>query len=811
MKILIVDDNDMNLYMLRSLLVGNGYEVIESPNGKDALEKVNAGGIDLIISDILMPVMDGFTLCREIRKHPKHFTIPFIVYTATYTGPQDEAFALEIGANRFLIKPCEPEVILRVMQEVIDESNDNAIKSNDANTSEEEILKLYNERLVRKLEQKMLQAEEEVNARKNAIDALHRSESLLNATQSISKTGGWEWDIKKQEMFWTRETYHIYELDPDKDEFQELDLAKITMDCFDDKDRMKITEAFKRCVEKGIPFDLECSFISLSNTKKCVRTAAKPVFEDDEIVKVFGSIQDISESKRIELEQIELREQLRQAQKLESIGQFAGGIAHDFNNILTIILGYSEEILSTINSNDPNFNYVSEIKKAGDRALSLTRQLLTFSRKHVSLPQVMNLNQVIQNLSIMLKRIIAGNIEFVADLADDLDNMKADVHQIEQVLMNLVINACEAMPEGGTIKVETYNIVIDEFSKEINMGATPGKYIKLVVSDTGCGMDKETARQVFEPFFTTKISGKGTGLGLSLVYGIVKQSKGFIKLDSQLQFGTQFTVLFPYTEEKPTTQIAGIEKSDSDNGNGEHLILVEDDPALIHLIKNILNKLKYTVTVFNTVDEAIAGITGQNLHPDLILTDVMLPGMNIKEFTERLRMLKPDLKVLFMSGSSVNLITQHLISDSEFSYIQKPFTKETIAKKINQILNKSDQSEKKKMNVLMIDDDKYIIELYERAFTRRGHNLKGSCDYEDALDQLQKKSFELVLVDLNIPGSDGLSVVKRIREAGFQKAVIILSGDIGNVNSEEFKQLGIVNCFEKSSNINPLFEFIEGL
>lgn len=808
MKILIVDDNADNQYMLRSLLEGNGHTVIEASEGEEALNKLKEEPIDLIISDILMPIMDGFTLCWEVHKAACFQHIPFIIYTATYTGLQDEELALELGADRFIVKPCEPETFLQAIKEVVGASASNVSVKIPLLQTEEEILKLYNERLIKKLEQKMLQSEEEVRAKMEALDSLRRSEALLNTTQSISKIGGWEWDIENQEMFWTPEMFRMHDLEPTDDVEKGTKNISLSIKCYAPEERHLIAEAFIDCCEKGIPYELECKFTTHKGRKLYVRTAGQPVFEGAKIVKVIGNIQDISESKKNELKRIELLEQLRKTQRLDSIGQLAGGVAHDFNNILAVMLGYSEEIFTTIKKEDPIYKDMEEIIKAGKKALNLTRQLLTFSRKHVVQPQILNLNNIIQEMSKMFVRIVREDIELSCNTASDLGNIKADIVQIEQVLMNLVINAREAMSIGGKLSIKTENVIIDELSAEKEINMEPGEYVMLSVSDTGCGMNKEISDRIFEPFFTTKNNRQSTGLGLSTVYGIINQSKGFIKLDSEPGKGTTFTLYFPKTDDE---LIPILEEHDAFelHGYGEHIVIVEDDTAMGVLTKKMLKKLDYKVTLFESAEEAIINIVDGGLVPDLVITDVVMPGINGKELADTLHKTLHELKIIFMSGYSDSVIVEHGVMDRDSTYIQKPFSKESIAQKVKYMLKSRSNPHQKIAHVLMIDDDENVLALYSRAFLQRGHIFISTVALNDAVDELSKQDVEVILVDMNIPGTDGISIIKAIREAGYLMPAIALSGDINCIDSSSFQSLNIVSSFEKSSNILPLIEIVE--
>ncbi|HQQ67288.1 MAG TPA: response regulator, partial [Candidatus Cloacimonadota bacterium] len=381
MKILIVDDQSENLYLMQSLLESQGHEVFSALNGQLALEMMKRSTMDLVLSDILMPVMDGFTFCREVRKNPVYSHIPFIIYTATYTGKQDEELALKIGADGFIVKPCEPDEFLSRVQMIVENKQKSEHSTTPAGTSEQEILKLYNERLVRKLEQKMLELEKEVEARKKALEALQRSEELLKSSQALGKMGGWEYDGKSGKMFWSDELYRLHDIDP-ADPAAE-DLVFRSLECFPEDSQVALKAAMDEMMTRGTPYEIESWFTSRKGRKIYVRNAAQGIFEDGKFIRANGIIQDITERKEAQIKQEELAEQLRQAQKLDTIGQLAGGVAHDFNNVLTVILGYAEDLLQSLNAQDPIYADIQEILSAGNRASSLTRQLLTFSRKQI--------------------------------------------------------------------------------------------------------------------------------------------------------------------------------------------------------------------------------------------------------------------------------------------------------------------------------------------------------------------------------------------------------------------------------------------
>jgi len=382
----------------------------------------------------------------------------------------------------------------------------------------------------------------------------------------------------------------------------------------------------------------------------------------------------------------EREEQLRQSQKMEAIGRLAGGVAHDFNNLLTAIIGYSQLISARLRRDDPLRVDVKEIEKAGNRAASLTSQLLAFSRKQVLQPKVLDLNAVIFDLEKLLSRLIGEDIELVTACDSALGKVTADPGQIEQVLMNLVVNSRDAMPRGGKLLIQTANIEIDPArSPQYEGDLRPGSYVMFAVSDTGCGMNKETISHIFEPFFTTKEQGKGTGLGLSTVYGIVSQSGGEIVVESELDRGTRFTVYLPRTD-GPVDSVKVAESELVTHSLSETVLLVEDEQVVSRLVLSILEMTGYHVLLASTGKDAVQ-ICAEHEGPiHLMITDVVMPQMSGRELAERVAALRRDIKVLYMSGYTDDSIMQHGVARTEIDFLQKPFTPTQLLAKVRSIL-----------------------------------------------------------------------------------------------------------------------------
>ncbi|NOY09703.1 MAG: PAS domain S-box protein [Spirochaetes bacterium] len=389
---------------------------------------------------------------------------------------------------------------------------------------------------------------------------------------------------------------------------------------------------------------------------------------------------DITDYKKLE-------EEFRQAQKMEAIGRLAGGVAHDFNNLLTVIQGSSEMILLELNKNSSIYPLVEQIMEAGKRAESLTRQLLAFSRKQTLQPKVINLNKLIRDMEKMIKRLIGEDIIFSTNYSNSRRKIKADPGQIEQIILNLVVNARDAMPEGGELEIETQDVTIAEQDAELLEELTPGDYVLLSVTDTGTGMDKETKTHVFEPFFTTKESEKGTGLGLSTVYGIVKQSSGAIRIYSEPGMGTAFHIYFPATEEQHQQKDESHSISTDLTGK-ETVLIVEDEDDVRKVAARSLKYYKYNILEARNAGEAIDICKNYGDKISLLLTDVILPGTNGKKLSKEILKIIPRIKIIFMSGYTDNAITHYGLLDPDINFIQKPFTMQILTRKVREVLDK---------------------------------------------------------------------------------------------------------------------------
>ncbi|MET0794094.1 MAG: ATP-binding protein [Polyangiaceae bacterium] len=401
-----------------------------------------------------------------------------------------------------------------------------------------------------------------------------------------------------------------------------------------------------------------------------------------------SAMQELAERERAEAALRKSEEQLRQSQKMEAIGRLSGSVAHDFNNLLSVILSYSDLVLSDLKPIDPLRADIESIRRAGEKAADLTRQLLAFSRQQVLTPRTLDLAEILRESEKMLRRLLSEDIEIVTHYARSLSRVKVDPGQIDQVLLNLVVNARDAMPDGGKLTIETKDVVLDESYTSEHFGVASGPHVMLAVSDTGVGMDQQTQARIFEPFFTTKDIGKGTGLGLSTVFGIVKQSGGHIWVYSEPGGGTTFKVYLPVSEgadvEPPLETLAPTTLHGT-----ETILLVEDQDEVRRVAQAILRRSGYHVIEARNAGEALLSCERHPRTIHLLLTDVVMPQVSGRELAERLITIRPEMRVLYMSGYTENVIVHHGILDSGISYLQKPIVPDLLLRRVREVLDRA--------------------------------------------------------------------------------------------------------------------------
>jgi len=665
-KILIVDDKRENLIALRRVFQDLDVEIIEATSGNQALAATLEHHFAVAILDVMMPGMDGFEVARHLRADERARLIPIVFVTACYPDEHHMFSGYEAGGVDYIVKPIKPEILLgkvRIFLELdrarqtLQEHRDHletlvAARTAELRRANEAQLREITER--RRLEEQLRDSESKL---RSIVDNIGLGVLLLSPEMRIL-------ELNHQMRRWfpgvlPEEPHLCYQAlnDPAQDARCPNCPTHVT---FQDG---KVHEAVVR--------------ISRPDGPHSCRIISSPVLDaEGRISHAIEIIEDVTE-------RVSLEEQLLQSQKLEAIGQLAGGVAHDFNNMLTVIIGYSEELLDRLQSTDPMREPIGEILMAGQRSAALTRQLLAFSRKQVLQAEVLDLNHVVRNLEKMLDRLIGEHIQLTTEVSEELAAVEADPHQVEQVIMNLAINARDAMPHGGRLTIQTGNVGLDALYAGERTDVTLKNFVLLTVSDTGSGMSEETKNKIFDPFFTTKENG--SGLGLSTVYGIVKQLEGTIRVSSEVGKGTTFQIFLPRARMTPPAYGPAADAIAVHTGEVT-ILLVEDEPILRRLAQSMLSGLGYRATAVSSGAEALAAFEEKGMRPDLVITDVVMPGMSGRELLDRLRRIQPRLRALYISGYTDSMIARHGAVDSRTPLLQKPFTRRELAVKIAMLL-----------------------------------------------------------------------------------------------------------------------------
>jgi signal transduction histidine kinase len=624
LSILVVDDDAQMLRTIKDILRLRGYSAVIAATGGEALEitREMKEAPAVALVDLQLPDMDGIELIRRLREIAAMTEVVILTGNASV----DSAVrALRENSNDYLVKPVQPD------------------------------------RLVGTIER----ASERWQRRRAEL-AMRESEERLRLI----------FDHVSDALFIADDSGRIIDANPAACALSSQSLEKIQS--------LTMAQVLPESSQLG---GAEDSFTSSSDRSGLT---SRPYGQSDNRVLDVRSatfapgvlvytVRDLTRQRKLE-------DQLVQAQKMEAVGQLAGGVAHDFNNLLTVIMSYSSMLLADMGANDAVRGDIQEISDAAGRAAALTRQLLAFSRKQVLQMRSVNVNVVVTDVERMLRRLIGEDILLTTHLDPDLALIYADPGQLEQVLINLAVNARDAMPGGGDLTITTHNVELSDEHGERHLGAAPGNYVMLAVTDTGGGMTKEVQQRLFEPFYTTKGVGKGTGLGLATVHGIVKQSGGDVYVYSEIGHGTTFKVYFPRVAKADPVATIPEHRAITPRGT-ETVLLAEDDEAIRTLGARVLGALGYNVLVARTGGEALRIVAEHKGHIDLIATDVVMPEMNGSQLVERVLEARPGIRVLFMSGYTDDEVMRRGVIDGQTAFLQKPFTPDLLAHRVREVLD----------------------------------------------------------------------------------------------------------------------------
>ena len=804
-RVLVVDDKEENLYYLQTLLAGNGCEVETARHGAEALVIARQAPPDLIISDLLMPVMDGYTLLRHWKADARLKLVPFVVYTATYTESEDEQLALNLGADGFILKPSEPDAFLDRVLEVLARASSAAPgMPRQPNADDTAVLKVYSETLIRKLEEKTLQLEEanralqedllereraaverqsllhdlhervkELDAlrsaasilqddtvsgarllqriadllppamqhpdvaaarvtfgaetcqtkgfevtewrsetsfatsdglrgsievvyleerpphrpdpflaeekellrsladmlrlhfeRQRAESALRAREVLLRTATRIARLGAWAVDLPARTVIWSDALRDILNVPPGV----QPSLAE-ALALYPPEWRTTVVGAVEALAAEGTPFDLEVESDTFSGRRLWVRVCGEAERrEDGSIARLHGALQDLTERKSLE-------RQFLRTQRLESIGTLAGGIAHDLNNVLSPIM-MSAALLMDGEQDPSRVRLIETIEKSAQRGADMVRQVLSFARGVEGRPAETHLGELIADVHSIIRETFPKDIEPVVAVPDDLWPVHADGTQLHQVLMNLCVNARDAMPQGGRLRLVAENVHLDESYPGVNLASGPGPYVRLSVVDSGSGMPKEIQDRVFEPFFSTKEVGKGTGLGLSTVLTIVRSHGGFVNLSSEPGRGTHICVHLPARPDPAPAEPAADRAASLPHGTGELVLVVDDEEGIRKVTQQTLERYGYRVMLAVNGAEAVALYATHHREIAVVLTDMAMPVMDGSAAIVALKAINPEAKIIACSGHAVADGLAQALAEGVQHFIPKPYTAE---------------------------------------------------------------------------------------------------------------------------------------
>ncbi len=675
--ILIVDDHEDDRVMLKQLFESVGYKTLLSNNGEDAQSILLTQKIDLVFSDMLMPIMDGLQLCKMIKNNPNLSHIYVVLYSSIYSENEDKTEAIAVGADKYIVKPKEPEQILLEVGETlglpIQAIKNSKVEINTEVKDREGYLELYNTQLVQRLEQEVSNLREEITKREALEQVLQENQYNLVKAQQIGKIGHWKLTIDSNALESSDELLSIYNLDK-----YELSLSKL-LDCIHPSDREAQAENIEQAIQQNIGWESEYRLLLGGGEIKWVSSVGEPMLDSSwQLMHLLVIVQDITIRKNTD-------ENLWRSQKMDAMGKLSGGIAHDYNNMLGVILGYAALLKEAVEDQPKLLKYVNYIENASQRSVKLTQKLLGFTRKKTTQLIRVDLNDLVLNEQDMLEKTLTARIKLILGLGDDLWPVYIDSGDWEDVIVNLTINAMHAIEGQGKVNIETSNVSINDIESRV-MLLESGDYVLFSITDSGCGIDRNVISKIFDPFFSTK-GDRGTGLGLSQVYGFVDRSGGCIKVYSEIDKGTKISLYFPRYE---GGKEQGEKKEDSmqvmTEMGSEVILVVDDEASLLDLASDILTASGYQVICVTSAEEALKVIKKQKI--DLLFSDVIMPEMSGYELASIVSEGHPNIKIQLTSGF-------HDEGDSQFdnevlrsNLLSKPYHTNILLKKVRLLLDK---------------------------------------------------------------------------------------------------------------------------
>ena len=761
--VVIVDDSPTAIALLQTVLRHMGHSVVQATDGPNALELVQSHRPQLLISDVLMPILDGYGLVQQVRANPGIANTPVILWTATYLASEVTRLAKPLGVQRVLTKPCEPEALIEAINSVLNAPPTSfAVNPPVATDSVHlEHLQAVSVRLRDKVSEQV--AELEAGRRElettdlnyqllfdNHPSLMYLIDSETLAFLDVNEAAYWRYGYTRVEFLALKVT----------------DIAS--------PEEMLAASASAARGESILRSGPWTHRTKNGTTFQAETTAYDLVFHGRPAR--FVSAEDVTEKRRLE-------RVTRQSQRLESLGLLAGGVAHDFNNLLAVILNltfFVKQKLAAVSGEPAGQEWVpvlkdaERIERAAQSAARLTRQLLVFARREVVQPQALDINLVVLEIEPLLRRTICEHVEFVTVPGKDMWPALIDPGQFEQILTNLVVNACDATGSGGKVTVDTQNLTVDEAYAAGRPGLEPGRYVQLRVSDAGVGMSPETLEHVFEPFFTTKPTGQGTGLGLSTVHGIAKQAGGYVAIYSELGVGSRVTVLLPATDLLLPTP-AEVDSKSHEPASGV-IMVVEDSDDLRDVIERILTRTGYKVIVAASGPEALEAARRHEGHIDLLLTDVIMPQMPGTEVAKQMASLWPGIRVLFMSGYAQPMLGSSGKLEPGVALLEKPFVEPVLLARVREVLQTPPMVPSP--TVLVVEDFEDLRSVIEETLLSAGYRVLVTRDGSSALKAARDHvgSIDVLFTDITLPEMLGTELAKALEPSRPEMRVLFMSG-----------------------------------